>query len=56
MVSAANLYSIAYPLKADPPVVAGGFHETVIDVNDVGTTEVMAGVPGAWVGDPDVYA
>ena len=39
-----------------PPVVDGGFHETVTDVNDVGTTAVIVGVPGACVGDPDVYA
>ena len=36
-----------YPLSAVPPVVDGGFQETVTDVNDVGTTEVIEGVPGA---------
>ena len=36
-----------YPLSAVPPVVDGGFQETVTAVNDVGTTDVIVGIPGA---------
>jgi hypothetical protein len=43
-------------MRAVPPVVAGGFQDAVIAVNEVGITEVSAGTPAAWVGDPDVYA